>query len=237
MHDSAGAYLGGRFLVVGGGDGTPPQRSTVQAVAGSGGTSVTVGNLVMPRADLGAALVNGTVYALGGGLEATTLYTSVEASSDGGATWRAAGSLAAPVRYPAVTVLNGAVYLFGGVTTAQGTDTTDVQRYDPQTGTTQIVAHLPAPLSHATAVLLGGSVYLLGGFVNNVISNQVLRVDLPAGTVTPAGALPLPAVRFRRHRRRRCRVPRRRAGIDERAGQHRVDPDPHPLSRPGRARA
>jgi N-acetylneuraminic acid mutarotase len=100
--------------------------------------------------------------------------------------------LAAPVRYPAVAVVNNAVYLFGGVTTAQGTDTTDIQRYDPATNTTQIVGQLPAPLSHATAVPLGDSVYLLGGFVNNAISTQVLRVQLPTATVTPVGALPTP---------------------------------------------
>jgi len=41
-------------------------------------------------------------------------------------------------------------------------------------------------------VPLGDSVYLLGGFVNNAISTQVLRVQLPTATVTPVGALPTP---------------------------------------------
>ena len=49
---------------------------------------------------------------------------------------------------------------------------------------------MSVPLSHATAAVLGGAVFLFGGFVNNVVSNQVLRVDLP-GTVTPAGNLPV----------------------------------------------
>jgi len=191
VHDSAGVFLGGRYVVIAGGDGSPAQRSTVQAVPAVGGASQPIGNLAMPRADLVAALVNGTAYALGGGLEATTLYPSVEASSDG-VTWRAAGTLAAPVRYPAVAVVGNAVYLFGGVATAQGTDTKDIQRYDPATGTTQIVGQLPATLSHATAVVLGDSVYLLGGFVNDVVSAQVLRVQLPSVTVTPAGSLPTP---------------------------------------------
>lgn len=67
---------------------------------------------------------------------------------------------------------------------AAGVDTRVIRRYDPGSGATQVVAQLPAPLSHATAV------YLLGGFVNNIVSNQVLRVDLPSGAVSPAGTLP-----------------------------------------------
>ena len=191
VHDAAGVYLGGRYVVIGGGASSPPQRTTVQAVAGNGGASQAVGNLPEPRADHVAALVGNTAYTLGGGQEATRLYPSVLASTDG-ATWRAAGSLALPVRYPAVAVVDGAVYLFGGVSTAQGTDTTAIQRYDPATQTTRVVAQLPAPLSHATALALGGAVYLFGGFVSNAVSAQVLRVELPAGTVTPAGTLPAP---------------------------------------------
>ena len=96
------------------------------------------------------------------------------------------------MRYPGVAVVGGAIYLFGGVSTAQGTDTAAIQRYDPATQTAQVVAQLPAPLSHTTAVVLDGSVYLLGGFVNNVVSGVVLRVDLPAGTSAVVGMLPAP---------------------------------------------
>jgi Galactose oxidase, central domain len=81
------------------------------------------------------------------------------------------------------------VYIIGGVT-SNGTDTTAVQRYDPKTGTTTVIAQLPAPTSHASAVALGTSVYVLGGFVNNTVSNQVLRVDLGSGAVSQAGTLP-----------------------------------------------
>jgi N-acetylneuraminic acid mutarotase len=186
-HDAAGVLLGGRYLVIGG--GSTSEHTVVQALEASGGTSQTIGNLPQPRADHVAALLNGTIYALGGGQEATALLLNVVASTDG-ATWRPAGQLAAPVRYPGLAVVGGAIYLFGGVTTAQGADTASIQRYDPATGTTQVVAQLPAPLSHTTAVVLGNAVYLLGGYVKNVVSNQILRVDLPSGTATPAGSLP-----------------------------------------------
>src|SRR5450759_5183336 len=82
---------------------------------------------------------------------------SVLASTDG-VTWRTAGNITTPVRYPAVTSANGAVYIIGGVT-SNGTDTSAVQRYDPKTGATTVIAQLPAPTSHASAVALDTSVY------------------------------------------------------------------------------
>jgi hypothetical protein len=87
--------------------------------------------------------------------------------------------------------VSGAVYIIGGVTSS-GADTTAVQRYDPKTGTTTVIAQLPAPTSHASAVALGTSIYVLGGFVNNAVSNQVVRVDLGTGAVSQAGTLPAP---------------------------------------------
>jgi N-acetylneuraminic acid mutarotase len=141
--------------------------------------------LPQARADLAAAVVANTAYIVGGSQETQNFFPAVLASTDG-ATWRSAGTVAQPVRYPAVTAANGAVYLVGGVTST-GTDTAAVQRFDPKTGTTTVIAQLPAPTSHASAVALGTSIYVLGGFVNNVVSNQVLRVDLGTGAVTAAG--------------------------------------------------
>ncbi len=222
VHDAAGVLLGGRYLVLGG--GSTATHTAVQAVPASGGTSQTIGNLPQPRADLVAAIVNGTAYALGGGQEATALLLNVVASTDG-VTWRPAGSLAAPVRYPGVAVVGGAIYLFGGVTTAGGSDTASIQRYDPATGATQVVAQLPAPLSHTTAVVLGNAVYLLGGIRE--------QRDLQPG------APRRPAVRHRDARRvhagralRRCRgdrrphrVRRRRPRSDQRPRRHRPHAD------------
>jgi hypothetical protein len=188
-HDAAGAFLNGKYLVFAGGTGaTPPITNIVQAVPTDGGMAENLGMLPQPRADLAAAVVDNTAYVVGGSQETQSFFPSVLASTDGAA-WRTAGSIAQPVRYPAVTAVNGAVYLFGGVTST-GTDTSAVQRYDPKTGTTTVIAQLPAPTSHASAVALGGAVYVLGGFVNNTVSNQVLRVDLGTGSVTPAGTLP-----------------------------------------------
>jgi Kelch motif len=189
VHDAAGVARGGRMFVIAG--GSPTILASVQSLAFTGGTATTVGRLATARADLGAALVGTTMYAFGGGDEGSRLLADVDASSDG-ATWRSAGTLAQAVRYPAVAVVGGVVYLFGGVSTTGGVDTRDVQRYDPATGTTTIVARLPAPLSHAAAVVLDGQVFVAGGFVDNQVSAQVLRFDPATGAISPAGTLPAP---------------------------------------------
>ena len=89
-------------------------------------------------------------------------------------------------------MIGTAAYLFGGVTTTNGTDTAAIQRYDPKTNTTSVVAQLPAPLSHASAITFGNVVFLLGGFVNNTPSTQVLRFDISTNRITNVGALPAP---------------------------------------------
>jgi Kelch motif protein len=189
VHDAAGVVHAGRAFVIAG--GSPAIVPSVQALALSGGTAATVGTLASPRADLAAAVVGTTMYAFGGGDEASRLLADVAASSDG-ATWRPAGSLTQAVRYPAVAVAGNAVYLFGGVSTTGGADTRDVQKYDPATGTTTVVAQLPATLSHASAVVLGGQVYVAGGFVDNRVSAQILRFDPATSSLTAAGSLPAP---------------------------------------------
>lgn len=192
VHDAGGFRHGDDLVVVAG--GVPPVQASVQAVTTSGATR-TVGQLSAARADLVVAVVGDTAYVLGGGDEAagqTTLFDAVAASADGGATWTDAGKLAEAVRYPAVAVVDGAIYLFGGVTASGAPDTRSVQRYDPKTGATTVVAQLPAPLSHASAVTLGGRVYVVGGFVDNQVSAQALRFDPATNEIVLAGTLPIP---------------------------------------------
>lgn len=192
VHDAAGFRHGGDLVVVAG--GVPPAVASVQAVTTAGATR-SVGQLSAARADLVVAVVGDTAYALGGGDEKsgqTTLFDTVAASADGGATWTDAGTLTEAVRYPAVAVVDGAIYLFGGVTASGSPDTRSVQRYDPKTGATTVVAQLPAPLSHASAVTLGGRVYVVGGFVDNQVSAQALRFDPATNEIVTAGTIPVP---------------------------------------------
>lgn len=186
VHDAAGVFLGQAAIVIAG--GSPPPRATVQAIDAAGTRAI--GALAGPRTDHVAALVNGTMFSLGGANNEATPVSDVFASTDGVA-WRAAGNLAEAVRYPGLAVVNGAIYLFGGVG-AGSADTSSIQRYDPATGTTQVVGHLPTALSHASAVELGGVVFVVGGFVANKPSTQVLRFDPQTAAVTPGGTLPAP---------------------------------------------
>lgn len=191
VHDAAGGFLSGKYFVFAGGTGgTPAITNIVQSMSTDGGTAQNAGMLPQARADLAAAVVDNTAYVMAGSQESQSFFPSVLASTDG-ATWRAAGNITTPVRYPAIAAANGAVYLFGGVT-SNGTDTAAVQRYDPKTGATTVIAQLPAPTSHASAVALGNSIYVLGGIIGNTVSSQVLRVDIGTGAVTPAGSLPAP---------------------------------------------
>jgi hypothetical protein len=187
VHDAAGVQRAADSVVIAG--GTPPARATVQAATPGQATRV-LGALATPRTDHVAALVGGKIFVLGGADADEHAIAVVEASTDG-TTWSDAGTLVDPVRYPAVASFDGKIYLFGG---ARGgaPDTTDVQRYDPESGTTEVVAQLPSPLSHASAVVLGGQVWILGGFVDDTPSAQILHFDPRSGTLTPAGSLPEP---------------------------------------------
>jgi hypothetical protein len=189
VHDAAGARIGQTNLVIAG--GSPPPRADVQIVPTSG-TAHHRGELPAARTDHVSATIRGAVYVLGGAQDEGSPISSVLVTTDAGASWQDAGNLSQPARYPAVAVLDNAIYLFGGVTTANGLDTTAIQRYDPKKRTTTVVAQLPAPLSHATAVTFHGITFILGGYVNNVPSNQILRFDPHAAAVTQAGALPAP---------------------------------------------
>jgi N-acetylneuraminic acid mutarotase len=191
VHDSAGARVGGRLVVFGGGGPSESGTADVQASATSG-TATTIGKLPGPRSDHVAATVGTTTYVLGG-FDGAAIVPGVVSTTDGTA-FTTIGSLPVPVRYPAVAVVGRSVYLFGGVAnSAAAIDTDAVQRLDTATGHLDRVATLPSSLSHASAVVLGGQVYLLGGYVHNSqLSDQVLRFDPESGAATVVGRLPAP---------------------------------------------
>ena len=125
-HDAAGATLGGRTFVFGGGE-----QSSVATVQESRrgrrpphGTATVAGRLPGPRSDLVAVTRGGTAYLLGGydgaGYDATVLATR------DGRHFTVAARLAVPVRYPAVAVLGSQIWVFGGQTSHGITN--DIQR-------------------------------------------------------------------------------------------------------------
>jgi outer membrane protein assembly factor BamB len=184
-HDAAGAVVGQRYFVFGGGEQV--SVDTVQSV-GSDGRAAIVAHLPQPRSDLAAARIGGTVY-LVGGYDGTTATRDVLATSDG-TTFRVVAQLPIGVRYPAVSAIGRRLYVFGGEWA--GTESNAVQVVDSQTGRSSVAGHLPAPLTEASAVSLGGSVYVVGGRSRGAATAGILRFDPAKVRFSAAGSLPSP---------------------------------------------
>lgn len=163
-HDAAGAVLGGRDLVIGGGD--VASDPGVQAlVPGPGApTATTIGRLPAARSDCVAVSVGPKVYVVGG-YDGTNGDPSVLATVDG-TTYLSVGILPLPVRYPAVAVLGGSIYVIGGEVVGgpdNGAATGDIQVVNPLTGSAHILTSMPQPIEGASAFTIAGHIYVAGG--------------------------------------------------------------------------
>jgi hypothetical protein len=155
-HDAAGAVLGARRLVIGGGTTAPAGSIQIQI-----GTRVAPGGaLAAPRADAGAVTIGRSVY-LVGGYDGSAMDPEVVATTDGRA-YRNVAALPVPVRYPALAVLGSRIYVFGGLL-ANGHPSASVQLVDPQARTARVVGRLPRPIDGAAAGVLNGTIYVAGG--------------------------------------------------------------------------
>ncbi len=190
-HGATALTVGARVLVFGGASSFV--YSQVQGFDPTTATTRVVGQLPGPRADVAGAVVGTEVFLLGG-FDGSGPLQSVVASADG-TTFHPAGQLALAVRYPAVAAVGGIVYLFGGLLSGaeySGNFTTDIQRFDPVSGTSQVVAHLPVGLAHAMACVLDGQVLLIGGSTSSAPSAAIYRFDPADDTLSPIGSLPEP---------------------------------------------
>ncbi len=201
-HDAAGATVGGRTFVFGGGQ--PGSVATVQEVTArpapagpARGVRTVAGRLPRPRSDLVAVARGGTAYLLGGydgaGYDATVLATR------DGRRFTVVARLAVPVRYPAVAVLGGQIWVFGGQT-SHGI-TSDIQRISlPGAGpggagktvggrkaAAVVAGHLPRPTTAAAAFALGGALYIAGGQTAPAHPGQATAS--PSATITTSGAV------------------------------------------------
>lgn len=184
VHDAAGAVLGGRAYVFGGGvSGSTP---AVQAAGPGPGTGV-VGRLPAGRSDA-VGVTAGTVAYVIGGYDGTTLDPAVLATTDG-RHFRVAARLPVPVRYPAAAAGRDGIWVFGGQTASGATGV--IQRIDPADGTAVVAGHLPQPLQGAAAVSLDGQIYVAGGATAGAVSRVIYRFDPVTSRVAPAGVLPV----------------------------------------------
>ena len=189
-HDAAGAVLGGRPYLFGGGD--QAELATVQGLR-RGGTAVVAGRLPGPRSDISSVTLGGTAYLVGGYDGAS--WTGTVLSTTNGRTFTKVATLPVPVRYAAVAGAGKRIWVFGGLTPAGNSRA--IQRVNLATGTTAIVGHLPVPISAATAVTLAGRIFIAGGQVTRgggarlAASGKVLAYDPVHRRVTTVGRLPV----------------------------------------------
>ena len=189
-HDAAGAVLGGRAYLFGG--GTPASVPVIQAFtpAAPAGASqaVVVGQLPASRSDA-SGVTSGSVAYVIGGYDGTRWDSRILATRDG-LHFRTAAQLPVPVRYAAVAAAAGEIWVFGGQAPAGATDA--IQRISPATGAVIVVGHLPRPLQGAAAIVLDGQIYIAGGVSGTLSSPMVYRFDPATSRVTAAGELPVP---------------------------------------------
>jgi outer membrane protein assembly factor BamB len=184
VHDAAGAVLGGRALVFGGG-----AAATVPTVDSF--PRAHRGTLPAPRSDSVAVTIGPTAYVLGG-YDGNRPQPAVLATTTG-RRFAVVARLAVPVRYPAAAAAGGRIYVFGGeaVTGPQaGRPVSTIQVVNPAAGTSAVVGRLPEPLAGAAAVTLGGQIYLAGGETTRRQPQHLGMgtTQLPAAERSPAGA-------------------------------------------------
>jgi hypothetical protein len=180
VHDAAGALIGHRLYVFGGGAAT--SSDAVQAFDVSTRRSTIAGRLPRALSDLAAAQLNGVAY-LVGGFDGHTPRPEILATRDG-RHFTLAGRLPIGLRYPAVTTAGGRVLIAGGQT-ATGLSAA-VYAFDPVSGHVALLARLGAPLAHAVAVARRNTLYVLGGTdAAGTVMGAISAVDLATHAVAP----------------------------------------------------
>jgi len=179
FHDAAGAVVGSKLVVFGG--GAVVGTDHVQAFDVGARKGSFIGHLPVALSDVSSATIGSTVY-LVGGYDGHTPQSAIYATTNG-TSFRRVGTMPIGLRYTAVTAVDGSVVIAGGTTGTTSVNT--VNRFDPGTGHVTLLAHLPAPVAHAAAFVLGGQIYVVGGqdSEGNAV-RTVMRIDPSTGGVT-----------------------------------------------------
>jgi hypothetical protein len=185
VHDAAGALIGTRAFIFGGGVKTV--YDSVQTVESDRAT--VAGRLPTPRADL-VAVPDGDQILILGGYDGQAWSPDVLATTDG-LTFRTVATLVTPVRYPAAGVINGKLYVIGGEKDDK-TSSTDIQQVDLTTGQAAIIGRLSDGLAHAASAVIGGALYTIGGRSGTTLVDNVNRFDPSTATLARIGRLPHP---------------------------------------------
>ncbi|XP_047111182.1 kelch-like protein 12 [Schistocerca piceifrons] len=136
--------------------------------------------MLVPRSELGLAMLDGCVYAVGG-WEGSFRLDSVERYDPESNSWQMIAPMKMAVTSPAVVAHEGMLYVTGGAVLEDGDGIELVQRYDPRTNTWTELAPMLIPRSGSAACVLDGHIYVVGGWhASTENTNKVERYDVQA---------------------------------------------------------
>lgn len=138
--------------------------------------------MLVPRSELGLAMLDGCVYAVGG-WEGSFRLDSVERYDPESNSWQMIAPMKMAVTSPAVVAHEGMLYVTGGAVLEDGDGIELVQRYDPRTNTWTELAPMLIPRSGSAACVLDGHIYVVGGWhASTENTNKVERYDVQANS-------------------------------------------------------
>jgi hypothetical protein len=155
--DLEAVRAGDAILVIGGYDGTAPQRSVLAFTPGR--PLRRIASLPHPLR-YAAASARGAAVIVAGGTDGVHAQSDVVRIAGGRA--RVIGRLPAPRSHVAGAVLAGTFYAIGGRSQAGRAQRT-IWAVDPDTGRVRAAGRLPVALSDAAAVAVGGRILVAGG--------------------------------------------------------------------------
>jgi hypothetical protein len=184
FHDAAGALLGHRLFVFGG--GAAQSSASVQQFDLRTRRGAIASRLPRALSDLSSATVGNTVY-LVGGYDGRIPRREIYRTTDG-RHFVLAGRLPVGLRYAAVAAVGTSLVVAGGISSSGATSS--VYEFDPAAGRSHLLGRLPRAVGHASAVTLGGTVYVIGGADGNGnTAGGVTAIDVGKGTIRPAAAV------------------------------------------------
>jgi outer membrane protein assembly factor BamB len=185
FHDAAGAVIGGRLFVFGG--GAASSSDAVQAFDLRTHRGRLAARLPRALSDLTAARIGSRIFLIGG-YDGVSARPSIYVTTDG-VRFRLLASLPVGLRYPAVGAVNGRLIVAGGQT--QTGLSAQVYSVDPTTGKTTSLGLLPQPVGQAAAVVEGETLFVVGGrTASGSATRDVTAVDVTNGTIRASAVLP-----------------------------------------------
>jgi hypothetical protein len=184
FHDAAGALLGQRLFVFGG--GAAQSSASVQQFDLRTRRGTIASQLPRALSDLSSATLANTVY-LVGGYDGRIPRREIYRTTDG-RHFTLAGRLPVGLRYAAVAAVGTSLVVAGGVSSSGAT--ASIYLFDPAAGRPRLLGRLPRAVGHASAVTLGSTVYIIGGVdARGRTVGGVTAIDVGKGTIRPVAAL------------------------------------------------